>query len=61
VVSIKPDTVSVNELETRLRTGSPPIIARIREDLLMLDARTVREIDLEDLVKRIKTALSENI
>jgi len=61
VVSIKPDTVSVNELEIRLRTGSPPIIARIREDLLMLDARTVREVDLEDLVKRIKAALSENI
>jgi L-seryl-tRNA(Ser) seleniumtransferase len=59
VVSIKPDNLSVNELEERLRAGDPPIISRIREDSLILDARTVREIDLAELVKGVKAALSE--
>jgi L-seryl-tRNA(Ser) seleniumtransferase len=61
VVSIKTDDLSVNEIETRLRAGDPPIISRIREDSLILDARTVREIDLVELVKGVKAALSEGI
>jgi len=61
VVSIKTDDLSVNEIETRLRAGDPPIISRIREDSLILDARTVREIDLAELVRGVKTALSEGI
>jgi L-seryl-tRNA(Ser) seleniumtransferase len=61
VVSIKTDDLPVNEIETRLRAGDPPIISRIREDSLILDARTVREIDLAELVRGIKTALSEGI
>lgn len=61
VVSIKPQNLSVNEIEARLRAGDPPIISRIREDSLILDARTVREIDLEELIKGLKAALLENI
>lgn len=61
VVSIKTDDLSVNEIETRLRAGDPPIISRIREDSLILDARTVREIDLAELVRGVKAAFSEGI
>jgi L-seryl-tRNA(Ser) seleniumtransferase len=61
VVSIKPDNLSVNEIEMRLRAGNPPIISRIRENLLLLDARTVREVDLEEIVRGVKAALSENV
>lgn len=57
VVSIKSDKVSVNEFEERLRKGNPPVIARIKEDSLIIDARTVRDKDLEDLVKGIRSAL----
>jgi L-seryl-tRNA(Ser) seleniumtransferase len=53
VVSIKSDEISVNELEERLRKANPPIITRIKEDSLILDARTVRDRDLESLVKGI--------
>ena len=60
VVSIKSDEISVNELEERLRKGNPPIIARIKEDSLILDARTVRDADFEGLVKGIRSALSEH-
>ncbi|MBI5187657.1 MAG: L-seryl-tRNA(Sec) selenium transferase [Nitrospirae bacterium] len=58
VVSIKPDTLSVNELEWRLRHGNPPIIARIKEDSLMVDVRTVRDSEIDSLVNGIRTALS---
>jgi len=60
VVTVKPHDTSVNELEERLRKGNPPIITRIKEDLLILDARTVRDKDLEGLVKGISSALSEH-
>jgi L-seryl-tRNA(Ser) seleniumtransferase len=59
VVSIKSDEISVNELEERLRKGNPPIIARIKEDSLIIDARTVRDADFEGLVKGIRSALSK--
>jgi L-seryl-tRNA(Ser) seleniumtransferase len=59
VVTIKSDEISVNELEERLRKGNPPIIARIKEDSLIIDARTLRDEDLESLVKGVKLALSE--
>lgn len=60
VVSIKSDEISVNELEERLRKGNPPIIARIKEDSLIIDARTVRDADFEGLVKGTRSALSEH-
>ncbi len=61
VVSIRPNNLSVNEIEMRLRAGTPPIISRIREDSLILDARTVREVDMEDIIQGVKSALSENV
>lgn len=56
-VSIKPASISVNELEERLRKGTPPIVARIKDDALLLDARTVRSGEIDELVKCVKTAL----
>lgn len=58
VVSIKPDNLSVNELEWRLRHNNPPIIARIKEDSLMVDVRTVRDSEIDSLVNGIRTVLS---
>ena len=58
VVTIRSDNVSVNEFEERLRNGNPPIISRIKEGSMIIDARTIRTQDLEDLVKGIKSALS---
>lgn len=57
VVAIKPKKLSVNKLEERLRHGSPPIIARIKEDALIIDARTVMDREIEALVKGISGAL----
>jgi L-seryl-tRNA(Ser) seleniumtransferase len=57
VVTIKPKKLSVNKLEERLRHGSPPIIARIKEDALIIDARTVRNTEIEAVAKGIAGVL----
>jgi len=56
-VSIRPESISVNELEERLRKGSPPIIARIKDDALLLDARTVRDNEINELIRAIHATL----
>lgn len=58
VVSIKSDKINVNKFEERLRKGNPPIIARIKEGSLIIDAKTIRDVELEDLVKGIRLAIS---
>jgi L-seryl-tRNA(Ser) seleniumtransferase len=58
VTVIKTDVISVNELEERLRKGTPPVITRIKEDSLILDARTIRDQDIPILVQRITSILS---
>lgn len=58
VVSVRSDNVSLNEVEERLRNGNPPIISRIKEGFLIIDARTIRTQDIDDLVKGVKSALS---
>jgi len=58
VTVIKTDVISVNELEERLRKGAPPVITRIKEDSLILDARTIRDQDIPVLVQRITSILS---
>jgi L-seryl-tRNA(Ser) seleniumtransferase len=57
-VSVRPAGLSVNELESKLRSGSPPVIARIKDDSLMLDARTVRKQEIDDLVRVVASSLS---
>lgn len=57
VVAIKPKKLSVNKFEERLRHGNPPIIARIKEDALIIDARTVRDKETKVLVKGVEGAL----
>ena len=47
-----------DRVEQALRLGRPPVIARIREDRLVLDLRTVPEDQEADLVRRV-AALAE--
>jgi L-seryl-tRNA(Ser) seleniumtransferase len=56
-VSIRPGELSVNVLEERLRAGDPPVIARIREDALLLDARTVFDEEARALAACVRKAL----
>ncbi|OGW57746.1 MAG: L-seryl-tRNA(Sec) selenium transferase [Nitrospirae bacterium RBG_16_43_8] len=56
-VLISPANISVNDLEERLRKGTPAIIARIKDNALLLDARTIRGDEIGSLVKGINAAL----
>jgi len=62
VLAIKPADFSVNELEEALRKGDPPILARIRQDELVLDMRTIFDdeipavaVGIEKALKRLQT------
>lgn len=57
-VSMKPVRMSVNAFEKRLRLGDPPVIARISEDVLLIDARTVQDHEIRILIKCVSAALS---
>jgi L-seryl-tRNA(Ser) seleniumtransferase len=58
-VQIRPAGISVNEMENRLRQGTPPVISRIRGEALLLDARTVGQQEIKDLVRVVAASLSD--
>lgn len=58
--SVQPDTVliaiekpglSADELEDKLRGSDPPVIARIENDRVVIDLRTVSESEVEELLE----------
>jgi len=61
IISIKPANISVNELEKRLRSGEPPVIARIKEDALLIDARTVQDKEIKSLVSCIISVFNKKL
>jgi len=44
-------------LAARLRTGEPPIVARVHHDALLFDPRTVRTADIPSLIAGVRAAL----
>lgn len=48
-----------NALAARLRAQNPPIIARVADDLVLLDPRTVQESEEHALITGVSTALYE--
>ncbi len=60
VVSIRPQTgsmLTVESLEERLRKGVIPVIARIKDGRLLLDARTIRDNEIHILAEMVKDAI----
>lgn len=56
-VSIKPLNIKVNAFEKSLRLGEPPVIARIKGDTLLIDARTIEDREIKTLIGCIIAAL----
>jgi L-seryl-tRNA(Ser) seleniumtransferase len=50
LVAVRHDTVSAADLEFALRQKSPPVIARVERDLLLLDLRTVFEAQEDEIM-----------
>lgn len=53
LIALKHQSLSADEVEQKLRQFSPPIIARIADDLVLLDFRTVQDGEEEDLLKGV--------
>lgn len=58
LVALRPKQISVDELSRRLRIGEPSVFARIQNDALLLDMRTVREGELKELAEAVRRALA---
>jgi L-seryl-tRNA(Ser) seleniumtransferase len=54
VVLLSPRTMGVNDLESALRLGDPTIVARIKDDRVVLDLRTLSEDEEALVVARLR-------
>jgi len=59
LISIAGEGAWVSDLARRLRTGDPPIVARIEHDTLLLDPRTVGGGEDRALLHAVRAALAE--
>jgi L-seryl-tRNA(Ser) seleniumtransferase len=59
LLGLQPQGMSANDLEGKLRLQDPPVVARIVDDKLCLDLRTVASRELPDLERGIRNALGE--
>jgi L-seryl-tRNA(Ser) seleniumtransferase len=57
VVAVEPRDVSVVELESRLRLGEPHVVARISEDRLLIDPRTLTEAEELEVTSAVARAV----
>jgi len=59
VVAIRPLLLSAASLEERLRKSDPPVIARVKEEEVLLDLRTVAGEEEAALLEAVKKALKD--
>lgn len=53
VIRLKPNDISINEFEKKLREYETPIITRIQDEQLILDVRTVKEEEYALILKAL--------
>jgi L-seryl-tRNA(Ser) seleniumtransferase len=58
VVRLRARDMTATELAQRLRAAAPPVIARIADDAVILDPRTVLPAEIPKLVAAIVDALT---
>jgi L-seryl-tRNA(Ser) seleniumtransferase len=56
-VCIQHTALSANQLESRLRLGSPHIISRIKEGMVVFDPRTLNDGEINQIIGAIKSIL----
>lgn len=56
LVRLRHPTLPVETIDARLRAGSPAVVARVVEDRLVLDARTIQDRDIAPLVAALAAA-----
>ena len=60
VIRWKPSFAAVDDVAARLRLADPPVIARIHEDTLCFDLRTIPQGDFEALVGSVASTVPES-
>jgi L-seryl-tRNA(Ser) seleniumtransferase len=60
-VGIQVTGASVNSLETFFRKQSPPVIARIENDILLMDMRTVKDDELSEIREAVVRFLNQGL
>ncbi len=60
-VCLRHRTLSANQIESRLRTGKPHIISRIREGMVIFDPRTLNDEEIGKIVEAVKKILTSQI
>ena len=59
VLSIRHRNISPDSLEEALRKGEPPVIARIKNNCVIIDVRTLEKTDFEVIGDRLRTIAKE--
>jgi L-seryl-tRNA(Ser) seleniumtransferase len=54
-------SLSANQIESRLRLGSPHIIARIKDGMIVFDPRTLNDDEIGKIVEALRTILQESV
>jgi L-seryl-tRNA(Ser) seleniumtransferase len=57
VLALTPRSGGADALHARLRQGDPPIVARVHEGAVVLDPRTISEVEVDFVVKAVSEAL----
>jgi L-seryl-tRNA(Ser) seleniumtransferase len=55
VIAISSEEHTAEELQQRLRAQNPPVVARIEEDRLLLDLRTVPSDEDSEVLRALKS------
>ena len=58
LVAVDPGAAGADALALRLRTGAPPVVARVGDGKLLLDPRTLHEDDLPRVARAVELALT---
>lgn len=58
LIALRPDTVSANDYERRLRAGDPPVIARMEAEAILLDLRTILPEEEPALLEAVRQGLN---
>jgi L-seryl-tRNA(Ser) seleniumtransferase len=56
LIAVSHPALSAGEIESRLRAGDPPVIARLQDDRVLIDLRTVADGDEPLLVAALRHA-----
>ncbi|HUU90651.1 MAG TPA: L-seryl-tRNA(Sec) selenium transferase [Phycisphaerae bacterium] len=58
LVAVSPEAISPDELAKRLRCGTPSVFARIQDDRVLIDPRTLQDGEEQPLVDAVADALA---